>query len=580
MTKTRRLTLSIKLLIVIIGGLAFSTVIFFLNVYIISSYLQNVYLSDENTKQRNDEHIENFAEYVKKNKVGASDIKSILTWQEKENNVYILVYENDEIIYDSTWWAGRRNRNFIDKFAITDKDTGDMVISETEKKEILRQIKLKREAGNVDKNNGGTTTETGNETSFMTTETTEDTVATTEKSTETTEDTTATTEKSAEVTEDTTATTEKSAETTKQKSEQYADYNNNSDKKRYDYKEPKYYVVTEDSKTEESQQYGFYPIKFADGIYDVCILDYSESTVYGYCLIVSFFFSCLVLVAIIVIYHRREIKRVIRLTNEVKNIESLDIDNPISLKGRDEIYDLSVSVDNMRNRIIDKMGEEKAAWQANSDLVTAMAHDIRTPLTVLAGYLDLIKNKDYSSEEELFQYINISVDKAEQLRDLSDKLFRYFYVYSKGDDNIVLEEFDAAGLFDQLIGEYVILLEEKGYTFKIDTFNHAANIKIDIQYLKRLTDNIFTNIRKYADKSKPVKITHTLHRDKVSMRVRNEISKERNTAESTRIGLQTCEKIAEQMGGRFRTEEKGTVYTVYIEFPIVKKENKKENISE
>lgn len=94
MTKPRRLTLSIKLLIVIIGGLAFSTVIFFLNAYIISSYLQNVYLSDENTKQRNDEHIENFAEYVKKNKVGASDIKSILTWQEKENNVYILVYEN------------------------------------------------------------------------------------------------------------------------------------------------------------------------------------------------------------------------------------------------------------------------------------------------------------------------------------------------------------------------------------------------------------------------------------------------------------------------------------------------------
>lgn len=555
MTKPKRLTLSLKLLIVIIGGLAFSMVIFFLNVYFISLYLQNVYLSDENTKQRNDRHIENFAEYVKKNNVGASDIKSILSWQEKENNVYILVYENDEIIFDSTWWAGRRNRNFLDKFAITDKDTGDMVISETEKKEILRQIKLKLEAGNVDKNDEDEATKTGDETSVEATE------------------------KPAKVTEETTEATEKSSETTEQKPEQYAD-NNNSDKKRYDNKEPKYYVLTEDSETDESQQYGFYPIKFADGIYDVCILDYSESKVYGYCLVVSFFFSCLVLVAIIVIYHRREIKRVIRLTNEVKNIESLDIDNPISLKGRDEIYDLSVSVDNMRNRIIDKMSKEKAAWQANSDLVTAMAHDIRTPLTVLAGYLDLIKNKDYSSEEELSQYINISVDKAEQLRDLSDKLFKYFYVYSKSDDNIVLEEFDAAGLFDQLVGEYVILLEEKGFTFKIDTFNHAANIKVDAQYLKRLTDNIFTNIRKYADKSKPVKITHTLHRDKVSMRVRNEISKERNTAESTRIGLQTCEKIAEQLGGRFKAEEKGTVYTVYIEFPIVKKENKKENISE
>ncbi len=541
MTKPGRLTLSIKLLIVIIGGLAFSTVIFFLNAYIISSYLQNVYLSEDNTKKRNNEHIEKFSEYVRNNKVAASDIKAILSWQEKENNVYILVYENDEIIYDSTWWANRRNRNFLDKFAITDKNTGDVVISETEKKEILRQIKLKRESGNSDNNS----------TTVITEESTEDaTVVTTQ------------------------VTTEESV----QDDNPNVAYNNPYDKEtRSD--NPKYYVVTEGNETNETQQYGFYPVKFADGVFDVCILDYSESTVYGYCLVFSFFLSCLVLVAIIVIYHRMEIKRVIRLTNEVKSIESLDIDNPISLKGRDEIYDLSVSVDNMRNRIIDKMSKEKAAWQANSDLVTAMAHDIRTPLTVLAGYLDLIKNKDYSSEKELFQYIDISVDKAEQLKDLSDKLFRYFYVYSKDDDKIELEEFEASSLFNQLIGEYVILLEEKGFTFKIDTFNHSASIKVDIQYLKRLTDNIFTNIRKYADQSKPVKITHTIHRDKISMRVRNEISKERNSAESTRIGIQTCEKIAEQMGGRFRTEEKGSVFTVYIEFPIVRKENKKENTS-
>lgn len=541
LTKPGRLTLSIKLLIVIIGGLAFSTVIFFLNAYIISSYLQNVYLSEDNTKKRNNEHIEKFSEYVRNNKVAASDIKAILSWQEKENNVYILVYENDEIIYDSTWWANRRNRNFLDKFAITDKNTGDVVISETEKKEILRQIKLKRESGNSDNNS----------TTVITEESTEDaTVVTTQ------------------------VTTEESV----QDDNPNVAYNNPYDKEtRSD--NPKYYVVTEGNETNETQQYGFYPVKFADGVFDVCILDYSESTVYGYCLVFSFFLSCLVLVAIIVIYHRMEIKRVIRLTNEVKSIESLDIDNPISLKGRDEIYDLSVSVDNMRNRIIDKMSKEKAAWQANSDLVTAMAHDIRTPLTVLAGYLDLIKNKDYSSEKELFQYIDISVDKAEQLKDLSDKLFRYFYVYSKDDDKIELEEFEASSLFNQLIGEYVILLEEKGFTFKIDTFNHSASIKVDIQYLKRLTDNIFTNIRKYADQSKPVKITHTIHRDKISMRVRNEISKERNSAESTRIGIQTCEKIAEQMGGRFRTEEKGSVFTVYIEFPIVRKENKKENTS-
>ncbi|MGN0393778.1 MAG: histidine kinase dimerization/phospho-acceptor domain-containing protein [Coprococcus sp.] len=538
LTKPRRLTLGIKLLIVIIGGLAIATSLFFLNAYIVVAYLQNVYLSEENVKERNSDYIDSFADYVKRNKVASSDMKSILSWQEQEENVYILVYENEDIIFDSTWWTNRPSRNFMDRFVVRDKNTGDVVISETEKKEILRQIKLKREEGNA-KNNSKNTTETTEEYSEEATES--DSIEETE------------------------------SVSTEQK------VKNESKKSDVDKLHEPYYIETEDSETHETQQYGFYPIKFADGIYDVCILDYSESTVYGYGLAVAFFISCIMMVMIIVIYHRREIRRIVRLTNEVKNIESYDINGDISLKGRDEIADLSDSIDRMRTTIVDQMGKEKAAWQANSDLVTSMAHDIRTPLTVLAGYLDLIKNKDYSSEEELLQYIEISADKAEQLRDLSDKLFRYFYVYTKSDDTLEFEEFDAAGLFDQLITEYVILLEEKGFNFKIDTGKRDAIIKVDMQYLKRLTDNIFTNVRKYADKSKPVYIINSIHKDRIHLKVKNEISKDRNNAESTRIGLQTCEKIAEQLGGRFWSEGKNSVFTAHLELPVIKSDIAKED---
>lgn len=511
MIKMKRLTLGVKLLIVIIGGLALSTILFFLNVYITATYIQNTYRSDENTRERNDEHIDNFTKYVKENKVKASDMKSILLWQEREEDVYILVYENENIIFDSTWWANKPGRSFLDKFTVKDKETGRTVISEQEKKDIIRQIKLKRE-GDVSE----------------------------EETTESTEEI-----------------------TTEQKAA-------NIDK----LQEP-YYIVTEDEETNEIQRYGFYPIKFSDGVYDVCILDYSESKVYNFGLAASFLISCIMLILIIVIYHRREIRRVVRLTNEVKHIETCDINGKISMHGRDEIADLSDSIGRMRTTIIEQMGKEKAAWQANSDLVTAMAHDIRTPLTVLAGYLDLIKNKDYTSEEELFQYIDISVEKAEQLRELSDKLFKYFYVYKKSEDALEVEEFNAAALFDQLIAEYVVLLEEQGFNFKIDTGNRDAVIKVDMQYLKRLTDNIFTNVRKYADKTKPVYVTNSIHKDRIHLKVKNEISKDRNKAESTRMGLKTCEKIAEQLGGRFWTEGKYFFFIAHLELPVIRLDGKK-----
>lgn len=81
-----------------------------------------------------------------------------------------------------------------------------------------------------------------------------------------------------------------------------------------------------------------------------------------------------------------------------------------------------------------------------------MAHDIRTPLTVMAGYLELMQNKEYSSQEELDEYIRISAEKAEQLRTMSDKMFRYFYVYSKGGEDLNMEMFPAGPFLDQMLG--------------------------------------------------------------------------------------------------------------------------------
>ena len=315
--------------------------------------------------------------------------------------------------------------------------------------------------------------------------------------------------------------------------------------------------------------YAFYSVRFEDGLYDVCIVDYSEKRVYYFWMTIGFLVCSFIFMMFVMIYNGRVVKRVRRLTREVSRIKKNDINATITKSGNDEIYVLADNIDSMRNSIIQQMSKEKEAWKANRDLVTAMAHDIRTPLTVLNGYLDLLETSQFDSEEEYKQYVDICVDKAGQLKDLSDKLFRYFFVYSGHTDELKMEKFPAKEFFQQMIGEYMCLLEEKGITFQIKAEDNSPKIQIDAPYLKRLFDNIFMNIRKYSDYSKPVDIKYSTSDTKVTLVISNHISKNRNEAESTRIGIKTCEKIAQEMNIDFSVKEKKGQYTVILVFAIV-----------
>lgn len=498
-----KLSLNIKLVMVVVAGLLISTVLFFINLYIATALIQNIYLSEPAIKQRTLDNIEDFASYVSKNQIHSSDMSSIVKWQEDKKDVYILVYQNDQIIFDSTWWGSDADRRGIGKFVLTDRDTGEIMDSEASKRNALIDIKTNRE---------------GSE------------------------------EKIEIITEEETETTTEAVHNEKKGENPPA----------------RLEVISTD--ISDLEDYAFYPVRFHDGIYDVCIVDYSESSVYEASLLGAFFISCLCCILIIALYNRKVIKRVVTLNKEVQFIETQDINGDISMKGQDEIYVLSDSINNMRNKIIEQLSHEKQAWQANRDLVTSMAHDIRTPLTVLSGYLELIKNKEYTSQEEMETYVDISTEKAMELKDLSDKLFRYFFVYSHADEKLEVEEYDAAELLQQLLGEYIILLEEKGFTFSVQDIDSEIKLRVDVQYLKRMFDNIFTNIRKYAEPSETVSIEADHHKDKLHIRIRNTISKNRHTAESTRIGMKTCQKIADQMGIRFWVVEKNMHYTVHLEF--------------
>ncbi|MDW2800604.1 HAMP domain-containing sensor histidine kinase [Clostridium boliviensis] len=310
-------------------------------------------------------------------------------------------------------------------------------------------------------------------------------------------------------------------------------------------------------------------IKFSDGTYSVSIIDSSQIKwldVVFYCSWIVFF---IIFFIIIILYNRRIIDRIALLSKEVSLIEQGNLEQPIYHKGNDEISLLARNADNMRHSIITRYKSEKEAWEANSELITSMSHDIRTPLTSLIGYLEILDSKDYYSEEQLAKYIKSCKEKSIQLKDLSDKLFQYFLVFGK--ENILMEPdiFDARILLQQLLSEHVFNLNSLGFEVQTEFMDESCSIIIDIQYLNRLFDNLFSNVRKYAGHGTPVIVRGSREKNNLIISITNEIRTDLVFQESTNIGLKTCRKIAQQMNGSFEIFTTETLFTARATFPII-----------
>ena len=200
-----------------------------------------------------------------------------------------------------------------------------------------------------------------------------------------------------------------------------------------------------------------------------------------------------------------------------------------------------------------------------------MSHDIRTPLTSLIGYLDIIESEKYESKEEEKRYIGACRDKAFQLKDMSDKLFQYFLVFGSQSAEKNLEVYDAGILLQQIITEHSAELINYGFNVDMDyTIPEEIEIKADISGLRRLFDNIFSNVIKYADKNSALRVSAKVddEEDSITIRMMNAVLTESRLVESNKIGLKTCEKICQDMGGSFSYTDEGQVFTVRLTIPI------------
>lgn len=309
-------------------------------------------------------------------------------------------------------------------------------------------------------------------------------------------------------------------------------------------------------------------IDLKDGTIKLYIDTYAlAKTIMPY-IIFSLIVSIIIFIVPTILFIKRKMELIINLKDEVTIMSQGDLEHQISVQGHDEIAELSKQIDNLRITLRDNFLTEETNRRANYDLVTALSHDLRTPLTSLRGYLEIIRLKKYKNDEQYNNYLNNSIDKVNQINELANKMFEYFLVFSKEQDS-ELTKISLGAIYEYIV-ENIMALEESGFKVSKEINYDDIYIHGNINLLKRIYNNIFSNISKYADNKEPIFIELVVNGDKKNIEFRAKNTKKHliNYIESNQIGLKSVGQMMKIHGGSLSIIDDKTTFTVILIFPI------------
>lgn len=180
------------------------------------------------------------------------------------------------------------------------------------------------------------------------------------------------------------------------------------------------------------------------------------------------------------------------------------LDQTIAIKENHKLGEMADSINKMAAQLKKSIQEERLAEQSKNDLITGVSHDLRTPLTSILGFLEVIIQDRYKDEVELRYYIDIAHSKAEHLKQLIDDLFEYTRVNNGLPlkcEPLALDDF-----IEQLMEEHIPVMKQADITGRLKLEQHNVQIFADGEILVRAFINIINNAIQYGKDGKYIDI--------------------------------------------------------------------------
>lgn len=261
------------------------------------------------------------------------------------------------------------------------------------------------------------------------------------------------------------------------------------------------------------------------------------------------------------------VKYIVQLSEEIQAMEGGDLDHPITIRGDDELTTLARCLDSMRVTLRQQQEEEAKASAKVKNLITEMSHDLRTPLTTLLLYTEIVRSRKYENDVQRDDYLNKIDTKARQLKQLSDNLFEYALVTR---DTVVTLDPPAyfSRIFEEPLAEMVDALQQRGFACALDLGSEDLMLTVKMQYIRRVFDNITSNAIKYADPGREISVTFRKEEKWVGLRFANHVLPGQHREESTQVGLTSIETMMEKMNAVCRVEQGTEQFAITLLFPI------------
>lgn len=231
-------------------------------------------------------------------------------------------------------------------------------------------------------------------------------------------------------------------------------------------------------------------------------------------------------------------------------------EGPLPLEGRNELTQLADSINFMSETQRQLREKEQTLAREKEQFIRTLSHDIRTPLTSILAYSEYLASGDTIPAEQK-THLQMIRKKAEQIRDLTALLL-------DGDKRCPEHFEDAHLLMEQLAAEFEEDLEDR---FAVHTDLSGCPSfagTFDVQELRRIFDNLSSNVQKYADPHQPVHLDIRVDQAGLTICQRNAIPADPVQRDSYKLGLNSIRRIAQNYAGRVALHEDGSHFEITI----------------
>ena len=273
------------------------------------------------------------------------------------------------------------------------------------------------------------------------------------------------------------------------------------------------------------------------------------------------------------------------IADGITEISAGNFDAKLNIKQEDEFSLIALRINKMSDDIKQLIEDNRKNEYTKNELITSVAHDLRTPLTSIIGYLDLVSKNDNLTEDGRKRYIEIAYNKSKRLEKLIEDLFAYTK-FNYGQVVMEQSEIDMIKFINQLVDEFYPSFQESELDYDFTANTTSAFVVADGNLLARAFANLISNAIKYGKDGKSVKLKLTKETDKIIVSVINygkvipekdlenvfhrfyrvEGSRSSETG-GTGLGLAIAKSIIELHGGTVavRSNFEGTVFDVVLD---------------